>query len=194
MTRFASLARTRPSPSLLSASLLMGLMGLVGAPGCSSGPSARGVTVGAMPAGGSFHGAWLSPQYGDMHLCVSGTHVIGSYEKGDRSGEIRGQVEGNTLWFTWSEEREYVPGQPIESEGQGYFQLSIDESMGGDNVLTGEWGHGDSRTDGGAWTATKRRRAGPDSCDGSSAPPSEALSWDEEDEGGDDSAGEPDEL
>jgi hypothetical protein len=135
-----------------------------------------------MPEGGSFHGAWLSPQYGDMHLCVTGQHVIGSYTKNERSGQIRGQVDGDILWFNWSESRTYVPGNPVEVSGRGYFRLTLNEDN--DNVLTGEWGVDEDRTGGGPWTAIKRRRQGPDSCDGSRATGTEReLSWDEEDEG-----------
>ena len=156
------------------AALAIGALALAG---CSNHGTSH--SPGAMPEGGTYHGAYLSPQYGDMHLCMAGGHIIGSYERGDRTGEIRGEVEGDTLWFSWKEEREYVPGQPIESEGLGYFVLTINED--GDPVLTGEWGHDDSRTDGGAWTAVKRRRTGPDSCDGSQPETQEReLSWDEE--------------
>jgi hypothetical protein len=147
-----------------------------------AGNGARGVHPGAMPEGGSFHGAWLSPQYGDMHLCVTGQHVIGSYTKNERSGQIRGQVDGDILWFNWSESRTYVPGNPVEVSGRGYFRLTLNEDN--DNVLTGEWGVDEDRTGGGPWTAIKRRRQGPDSCDGSRATGTEReLSWDEEDEG-----------
>ncbi len=149
------------------------------------GNGARGVHPGTPPAGATFHGAWLSPQYGDMHLCVTGQHVIGSYEKNERTGQIRGEIDGDILWFTWEEERTYVPGNPVDVSGRGYFRLSLNEDN--DGVLTGEWGLDEDRTGGGPWTAIKRRRAGPDRCDGSATgSPTREVSWDEEE---DDSSG-----
>lgn len=150
------------------------------------GNGARGVHPGTMPEGGSFHGAWLSPQYGDMHLCVTGRNVIGNYVKNEREGRIRGEIDGDILWFNWEESRTYVPGNPVEVSGRGYFRLSLNEDN--DNVLTGEWGVDQDRTGGGPWTAIKRRRQGPDTCDGSSrAVTGREVSWDEE-EGADSSS------
>ena len=169
----------RSRSSLLRALALLSVTALA----ACGGNGARGVHPGQMPQGGSFHGAWVSPQYGDMHLCVTGRHVIGSYVKNERSGQIRGEVDGDILWFTWEESRTYVPGNPVEVHGRGYFRLRLNEDE--DNVIEGEWGMGDDRTGGGPWTATKRRRQGPDTCDGSRATATgREISWDEDAEEG----------
>ena len=176
-------------PRLRGLALLVPALALL----ACGGNGARGVHPGTMPTGGSFHGAWVSPQYGDMHLCVTGEHVIGTYEKNERSGRITGEVDGDILWFDWEESRAFVPGNPVNVSGRGYFRLSLNEDN--DNVIAGEWGMEDDRTGGGPWTATKRRRQGPDTCDGSStAVTGREVSWDEEDAEGDAPSEEDEEL
>ena len=180
--------RHRSASLLRGAALLVPMLSLL----ACGGNGARGVHPGAMPTGGSFHGAWVSPQYGDMHLCVTGEHVIGTYEKNERSGRITGEVEGDVLWFNWEESRTYVPGNPVNVRGRGYFVLSLNEDD--DNVIAGEWGMDEDRTGGGPWTATKRRRQGPDSCNGTTAVTGREVSWDEEEEGDAPTSEDDDEL
>lgn len=160
--------------------LLAALAGVLMSFGCGGGTA--GVRPGPMPEGGSFHGAWMSPQYGDMHMCQIGRVVRGDYNKNERHGTIQGRIEGDILWFQWEEERHLVPGRPTIASGQGYFRVSYDENE--DLIITGEWGFGDDRTDGGPWTAIKRRRTRPSRCAGTSdqAPSQPEVSWDEEDE------------
>lgn len=184
-TRFASHTALRSAVALL-----LPVLALLGC----AGNGARGVHPGDMPAGGSFHGAWVSPQYGDMHLCVTGQHVIGTYEKNERSGRITGEVDGDILWFNWEESRTYVPGNPVNVSGRGYFRLTINAAENNDNVIEGEWGMGDDRTGGGPWTATKRRRQGADTCGGSTAVTGREVSWDEEEEGDAPTSEDDDEL
>jgi hypothetical protein len=155
------------------------MLGLVA--GC--GGSTTRVRVGPMPEGASFHGVWMSPQYGNMHLCVSGNHVHGDYEKNERQGTIVGTFEGNVMRFRWEQSREFIPGRPMVTYGHGYFQLSLEAD--GDQYIVGEWGHDDADNGGGPWNAVKLRNRTPDRCSGA-ADPNEAeeapeVSWDEED-------------
>ena len=119
-----------------------------------------------MPQGGSFHGVWQSPQYGNMHLCVTGAHVVGDYQKDERRGTIQGTVQGDVLRFQWEEKREMVVGRPSVTRGRGYFRLKIGEDT--DQYFEGEWGHDDSETGGGPWNGVKMRRGTPDRCNNSS--------------------------
>ncbi len=126
------------------------------------GGANRGIDFGTMPAGGTFHGVWHSPQYGEMHLCQSGEHVIGTYTKDEREGHLQGDVQGDVLLFEWSEERVMVMGRPTVTTGHGYFKLrhEADDRW----YLDGEWGLGDDRRGGGAWRAVRLERRQPDLC------------------------------
>ncbi|MEM6960250.1 MAG: hypothetical protein AAF355_13350 [Myxococcota bacterium] len=108
-----------------------------------------------MPQGGNFHGVYTSPQYGEMHLCVSGATVVGWFQKHERSGRIQGQIDGNLMRFQWREERELVAGRPTTTQGLGYFMYEIDEN--GDHYALGEWGHDKSNTGGGPWRNVRWR-------------------------------------
>jgi hypothetical protein len=174
-------ARGWLSRAFLPFTVLVSALGLAA---CGS-HGVRGVHAGVPPEGATFQGVWLSPQYGEMTLCVTGRHAMGTYEKNERSGRIRGEIEGDILWFNWEESRTYVPGSPVEVSGRGYFRLSLNEDN--DSVLTGEWGMDNDRTGGGPWTALRRRRQPPDTCSGSRGGATRELSWDE-DEGEQDPA------
>lgn len=117
------------------------------------------ITIAPMPDGASFHGVWQSPQYGDMHLCQTGSSVIGDYEKDERRGRIQGTIQGNTLRYTWEERRQMVVGRTQVTRGRGYFQLVLGEDN--NQYFTGEWGVDEQETGGGPWNAAKlneRRR------------------------------------
>ncbi len=162
------------------------------------GGSQHGIRTGAMPEGGTFHGVWHSPQYGEMHFCQSGARVVGEYTKDERAGAVQGDVRGDVFFFDWSEERELVMGRPTETTGHGYFRLVHGED--GKFYLDGEWGLGDAYDGGGEWRAVKLERSQPDQCYAHvrrSAEGEEALddyeggdSGEGESEGGDDSAAE----
>jgi hypothetical protein len=106
-----------------------------------------------MPPQGSFTGVWSSPQYGEMHMRQSGSHVIGRYEKDQRKGRIQGTVEGDLMRFQWEEKRELVRGDPTVTRGRGYFKYKIGQD--GKHYLVGEWGLDDNETGGGPWRAYK---------------------------------------
>ncbi len=124
--------------------------------------------AGPLPAGASFYGVWQSPQYGNMHLCQSGTKVIGDYLKNERAGRIQGDVDGDLLIFQWEDRRELVEGKPQIRRGKGYFRIEVGED--GDQYLKGEWGMDEAMSGGGPWNAVKLRRGEPDRCTGAAEP------------------------
>lgn len=137
------------------------------------GPSVSHRNPGPMPEGGTFHGVWFSPDYGEMHLCQSNENVVGEYTKQERHGTVRGTVEGDTLHFQWSEEREFIPGRPVETHGRGYFiveRLNVWNANAGRDERTGEWsirgewGMEEDEIGGGRWTAVMQPRQSPDQC------------------------------
>jgi hypothetical protein len=156
------------------------LFGVVLGCGGSQKPKA-----GTMPAGATFYGVWESPQYGNMHLCQSGSQVVGDYVKHERAGRIQGNVKGDLLTFQWEDRRELVAGKPQVRRGKGYFRIEIGED--GDQYLKGEWGMDDRSSGGGPWNAVKLRRGQPDRCTGTDEPISledKPHPWDAEDEPG----------
>lgn len=128
---------------------------------CGGGGGAN-ITIGTMPQGGTYQGVWQSPQYGNMHLCQTGTSVNGDYEKDERQGSIQGTIQGDVLRFHWEERRELVSGRPTITRGRGYFKLAIGED--GDSYIRGEWGIDDQEHGGGEWNGVKLRRRSPDRC------------------------------
>jgi hypothetical protein len=152
---------------------------------CGGGSSS--IRAGNMPEGGSFHGIWQSPQYGNMHLCESGAQVVGDYEKDERRGRIQGTIQGDLLRFQWEERREMVVGRPTTTRGRGYFRIA--KGQDNDWYFQGEWGHDADETGGGPWNGVRMRRGNPTRCaasdGGGTSGGSNDASWD--DEGGSDS-------
>ena len=143
------------------------------------GGGSANLRAGEMPQGGSYHGVWQSPQYGNMHLCVTGSHVVGDFQKDERAGTIQGTIQGDILRFQWEEQKEMVVGRPSVSRGRGWFRLKIGQDT--DQYFEGEWGHDDAETGGGPWNGVRMRRGSPDRCNN----PSRST-------GGDDEYGEDD--
>lgn len=131
---------------------------------CGGGSSS--IRAGNMPEGGSFHGIWQSPQYGNMHLCESGAQVVGDYEKDERRGRIQGTIQGDLLRFQWEERREMVVGRPTTTRGRGYFRIA--KGQDNDWYFQGEWGHDADETGGGPWNGVRMRRGNPTRCAASS--------------------------
>jgi len=141
----------------LSLAFALGIAGLVGC-----GPSLTHTRPDPMPENGTYHGVWFSPQYGEMHLCQTNDNVVGEYTKQERHGTVRGTVDGNMLRFTWAEEREIIPGRPLEAEGHGYFKLKRDAN--GALIFEGEWGFDEDEVGGGRWTGVMQERQTPEQC------------------------------
>jgi hypothetical protein len=153
---------------------------------CGGGSS--NIRAGNMPEGGTYHGVWQSPQYGNMHLCQSGSQVVGDYEKDERHGRIQGTLQGDLLRFQWEERREMVVGRPTVTRGRGYFRIA----KGDDNdwYFQGQWGHDDAEEGGGPWNGVRMRRGTPTRCaatDGSQTSGGSSAndsSWDEDEGSG----------
>lgn len=135
------------------------LVALLGASAC--GGSSANIMIGTMPQGRTYQGVWQSPQYGNMHLCVTGSQVFGDFEKDERRGQIQGTIQGDVLRFQWEESREMVVGRPTVTRGRGYFKLFIDENE--DSRVEGEWGLDNDET-GAPWGAVLMRRRQPERC------------------------------
>ena len=130
------------------------------APGCGGdGVRHANVSAAAMPDGQSFTGVWHSPQYGEMQVVQTGSHIVGEYTRDERSGRIQGTAQGNLFRFEWEEHRELISGRPTTTRGHGYFQFQIGGD--GDAYIVGEWGHDDNETGGGPWRAARDRRRRP---------------------------------
>ncbi len=131
-----------PRPTLLPsnrASLLAlsALLSLTAAPGCGGdGVRHANVSAGAMPDGQTFTGVWHSPQYGEMQVVQTGSHVVGEYTRDERRGRIQGTAQGDLFRFEWQEERELIRGRPTTTRGHGYFQFQIGGD--GDSYIVGE--------------------------------------------------------
>ena len=103
--------------------------------------------VKAMPAGASYTGLWYS-NYDDMNLVQEGTKVQGTFDF-KTGGVINGTLEGGVLLFDWTQTGDLSVGRR-EVTGKGYFVIS-DDGL----AFEGRWGYGESRSNGGAWTADK---------------------------------------
>ena len=132
----------------------------IAASGCGGdGVRHANVSAGAMPDGQTFTGVWHSPQYGEMQVVQTGSHIVGEYVRDERRGRIQGTAQGDLFRFEWQEERELIRGRPTTTRGHGYFQFQIGGD--GDSYLVGEWGHDDNETGGGPWRAARDRRRRP---------------------------------
>jgi hypothetical protein len=127
--------------------------------GCGGSQKSH-LTVGQMPAGGTFTGVWFSPQYGEMHILQNGATAIGRYTKEEREGRIQGSVEGDVMRFEWTESRELIVGRPTKTKGHGYFRIVKDESEDTWKLL-GEWGQDENERGGGQWNAVKSKKLKP---------------------------------
>ncbi len=145
-----------------SSTLGLSFLLILAVSGACGGGGGANITIGTMPEGGTFQGVWQSPQYGNMHLCQTGTSVNGDYEKDERHGTIQGTVQGDVLRFQWEERRELVAGRPTVTRGRGYWKLEIGGD--GDTYIKGEWGVDDSEVGGGEWNGVKMRRGNPERC------------------------------
>lgn len=148
--------------------------------GCGGASAGRAdVEPESMPPGGTFTGVWSSPQYGEMQLVQTGSHVVGRYQKNERVGRIQGTVQGDLLRFQWEEKREMVQGRPTITRGRGYFKYEIGDD--GRHYAIGEWGIDNSEVGGGPWRAYKLKGREPtiDTAGGDEAPGSSDDGFDD---------------
>lgn len=136
----------------------MSLALALGAAACGS--KAPEIVAGKMPEGGSFHGVYFSPQYGEMNMVQNGSAVIGEYKQEMRTGKIQGEASGDLMKFEWIEKKALVSNRAQETRGHGYFRYIVDPANG-DHILKGEWGLGDAMLGGGPWNAYKAKNKEP---------------------------------
>jgi hypothetical protein len=117
------------------------------------------VQPGKMPAGGNFDGVFQSPAYGRMEFTVNGANAVGLYEGERHFGRIEGEINGNVMFFHWTQWKEDLQGKVRKSTGRGYFKYRIDQEGGATSTrdvhrLRGEWGYGEADV-GNPWGAVK---------------------------------------
>jgi len=104
-----------------------------------------------MPTGADWQGVYQGPYHIYLRLTRAGDHVSGTWRAmGGRSGELWGDLSGNVMKFTWSE-------QDLKSKGtwsgRGYFVYRLKDNAVPE--IRGEWGLGARQSDG-SWYAVKR--------------------------------------
>jgi len=161
---WAGLNRRRRSMRTVCVSMAVLLVAALLA-GCGGGQGQRAnVQPGPMPAGGDWDGVFQSPAYGRMEFTVKGNEVSGLYEGERHYGRIHGKLDGNILFFRWTQWKEDLQGKLRETTGSGYFKYRIDVEQASTRTreihrIAGSWGYGDSDADGGPWEAIRLDRA-----------------------------------
>ncbi len=84
----------------------------------------------------TFAGTW-STNWGTVELTQKGRAVDGTYEYKGVKGMLTGEIQNDTLYFTWTE----VSGGK-KAEGIGYFVLKD-----GGARIEGQWGQANERGD-----------------------------------------------
>ena len=127
--------------------------------GCGANKQELKYTKGPMPADGNFDGVYQS-DFGRMELTADGSgRVVGLYEKNDVYGRLEGEVEGNLLFFKWTQWNEEMRGKTRETTGDGVFQYIIEEvpttsSTKKYHKLAGWWNYGEGELTN-PWNAAK---------------------------------------
>lgn len=137
----------------------------LGVSACGDAKPARTANIkpGDMPEGESWTGVYFHPVFGDLHMQVEGTNIVGAWRRADQShwGELSGTVQGNVLHFTWKEHTTGGMGltKAGTSSGKGYFVYRLDDEKR--PVLKGEYGLADEEV-GSDWSCVKQTRRSPD--------------------------------
>ena len=112
----------------------------------------KALVAGPAIPGLNLSGGFDCAQFGFMKLRHTGKLVQGTYEgirnNGD-NGNLRAEVEGDLLWVDWVQPGD-LESAILPKQGKGWLRVSPDG-----HTLTGRWGYGESREDGGAWVATR---------------------------------------
>lgn len=168
----------------LAASLGLSLGVILGLPACGPGKPAvktAKVQVGTMPANGTFRGVWFNEAFGELHLAVDGSTVVGGWKnkKHGKVGKLTGTITGDVLRYSWQETKMGAIGPGAKSSGKGYFKFQpvsegkpvgandscwVVTTDGGTQLpkILGEWGLGESEAGGGDWEAHCVQRRDPD--------------------------------
>jgi hypothetical protein len=136
---------------------IIAIAALVAAFAGSCGGSLAGKSTlkpGPMPEGGNFDGVFMT-DFGRMELTETGGNITGLYEGEMRYGRIEGHVDGDLLYFKWTQWDERLRGKPRETSGHGVFKYDIELIKDHKrHTISGEWGFGDSEV-GNLWKGNK---------------------------------------
>ena len=170
----------RVSAALAAAALFVTLPAAVG---CDAAPEPKvaQITAGDLPQGAKWDGVYYNELYGYLHLVASGNQMKGKWlrRQKDKWGELKGEITGDLLKFTWTEHTVGAVGPNSSRSGRGYFKYKRPEGENVDDTLKGEIGKGIDET-GEPWDAIKQRNLPPDldSIGGSGAADLGGGDWD----------------
>lgn len=118
--------------------------------GCASketGPAEPPQTP-AAPASARWDGIYQGPYHIYLRIETKGDRAVGTWRAlGERNGELKGQIHGDTLTFDWTEQ-----ASDGSWSGRGSF---VYDKVNGRAELRGRFGLG-ARSTGGNWYARKR--------------------------------------
>jgi len=119
------------------------------------------IKAGEMPANAEWQGVYYSPVYGYLHVLVDGKTAQGAWRTGggDAYGELQGEVDGDVLRYSWTQNKIGQVGAEAQSHGKGYFKYSVPKE-GEAHKIAGEWGLGESDA-GNTWDAVKQTNMQP---------------------------------
>lgn len=122
---------------------ILSLLVTIVALGCASKQNLP-YTKGPMPPEGNFDGVYQS-DFGRLELTVSGDDVVGLYEKNEEYGRLEGEINGNLLFFKWTQWNVEMRGKIRETNGRGVFQYIVETPQGttkSSHRMKGFWNYG----------------------------------------------------
>lgn len=121
---------------------------LFGCAGKEAGPNGPPKAPQA-PSSAKWDGIYQGPYHIYLRIQTNGDHAVGTWRAlGERSGELEGEIEGDTLVFDWTEH-----ASDGSWSGRGSFVYAV--KLDGRAELRGHYGLG-ARSTGGSWYAYKR--------------------------------------
>lgn len=131
-------------PLALGAALLFGCAGAEAGP--AEAPQAPPSVISAR-----WDGIYQGPYHIYLRIQTHGDQAVGTWRAlGERNGELKGKIKGDTLFFAWTEE-----ASDGTWSGRGSFVYAAAKSKDGRAELLGRYGLG-ARSTGGNWYAFKR--------------------------------------
>jgi hypothetical protein len=130
-------------PAVLSAALLFGCAAK------ETGPTEPPQSP-AAPTSANWDGIYQGPYHLYLRIQTDGNRAVGTWRAlGERNGELRGEIQGDTLVFDWTES-----ASDGTWSGRGSFVYAA-AAADGRAALRGRYGLG-GRSTGGSWYALKR--------------------------------------
>ena len=131
---------------------LLSVITLLSMNSACSAPPKNLIKPGPPIRGANLNGGYDCLEFGYIKLRHTGNNVRGTYEglrnNGD-NGTLIGKIEGDIVWLEWVQ-----PGNIDEAilpkRGKGWWRISERGAH-----LEGQWGHDESKDDGGTWTADR---------------------------------------